>query len=210
MDTLLTTELPNVLHLDSLSLVGPVSCKVQVEISESLERASEYNPKEDVLQHPPGTGDYFLNTSEYIGNKVTATRVNAYNKSLEGTALVDSDMTPEQFEEEYMSLHRVQYNQKLCNGKDEVGGGWQCDCKGFWHTRQCAHVYVVLAMLGKKDLAKSNLDLPRRNKVGRKTITKKAWQRQPPSPPAKRKKRQEGGNNRKGRKSTRPNKASVK
>jgi hypothetical protein len=123
---------------------------------------------------------YHINTADYVGTKVTLGRILKYKKSLEGTAGFGTSV--EEFEEEYMSLHRVFYNKNLGNGKGKPSGGWQCECKGFWHSRQCAHVFVVEAVRKERNLVKENEDLLHRKKLGRKTKMKKALQRQEQSP----------------------------
>ena len=212
MDTLLTTELPNTVYLESLDLVGPVRRKVEIEISECLEKAAEYDLKKDVLEQPTRTSEYFINTSEYVGMTVTATRVTKYKKSLEGTAGFGTSV--EKFEEDYMSLHRVFYNKDLGNGKDATRGGWQCDCKGFWHSRQCAHIYVVQAVRKERNLVQETEDLLRRKKLGRKTKMKKALQMQPPSPVKEKRSvpcpKVAGNTKKKSRKASQPKKASTK
>ena len=99
---------------------------------------------------------YFVNTGHSAGRKVTQNRVESYLAALQGRANVKTGnrlISVETYHASFMSLHQVQWSTNLVTpGNPE--GQWQCDCKGFWHSLCCAHVYFVRHVRGELDLDK--------------------------------------------------------
>ncbi|KAK3262853.1 hypothetical protein CYMTET_28314 [Cymbomonas tetramitiformis] len=135
LDEFLTTSLPNLLWLDSADLTGPIHRHVIGDLipAELIEKALRYS-EDDVLEHPAGSGHFFLNSKGHLGRKVKACHTEMYLKGVQGTAKVDNRTTSEKFQMNFMTLHKVYYDPSFELEEGEPAGLWRCDCKGFYHS----------------------------------------------------------------------------
>ncbi|KAK3273210.1 hypothetical protein CYMTET_18535 [Cymbomonas tetramitiformis] len=188
LDEFLTTSLPNLLWIaDSADLTaGTIHRHAPADLipAEWFEKARQF-VDDDVLEHPAGSGAFYLNTKVHLGRKIKACHVELYAKGVLGTAKIGNRTTSDKFQTNFMSLHKVYFDPSFQLEEGEEAGLWRCDYKGFWHGVVCSHVLKVRSLKGEISLEEATAPLPKRKPAGKRARATPALVRQPDSPAQK-------------------------